>query len=99
MKEKLTIAIRKLRNTLVTICNVHIFYNMYLIKQVYFGCRIIHLSPKQDEILREISEKVLLKKLGLSEHFPRDVLYSRNTVLGIGIIKPSTIIDVLALKL
>ena len=57
------------------------------------------MSPKQDEILRETSEKVLLKKLGLSEHFPRDVLYSRRTVLGIGIMKLSTIIDVLASKL
>jgi len=60
---------------------------MYLIKQVYFSCGIIHLSPKKDKILREISEKVLLKKLGLSEHFPRDVLYSRRIALGVGIMK------------
>ena len=46
-----------------------------------------------------MSKKVILRKLGLSEWFPRDVLYLRKTALGVGIIKPSTIIDILALKL
>ena len=46
-----------------------------------------------------MSEKVILRKLGLSEWFPRDVLYSRKTALGVGIMKPSTIIDILVLKL
>ena len=38
-------------------------------------------------------------KLGLSKKFPRDVLYSRKSALGVGIIKPSTIIDTLKAKL
>ena len=61
------IAMGKLKNTLMNIANGYIFYNMYLIKQVYFGYGVISLMPKQEEILQEISEKVILRKLGLSE--------------------------------
>ena len=99
MKEKIRIAMGKLKNTPMNIVNGYIYYNMYLIKQVYFGYGVISLMPKQEEILQEISEKVILRKLGLSERFPRDMLYSRKTALGVGIMKPSTIIDILALKL
>ena len=42
---------------------------------------------------------MLLKKLGLSENFPRSVLYSRKTALGVGLLAPRTIVDSLALKL
>ena len=38
-------------------------------------------------------------KLGLSKKFHRDVLYSRKSALGVGIMKPSTIIDTLKAKL
>ena len=46
-----------------------------------------------------ISEPVLLKKLGLSEKFPREILYARKSALGVGLLKPSTIITILTLKL
>ena len=46
-----------------------------------------------------ISELTLLKKLELSEKFPRNILYTKKSQLGVGIMKPSTIITVLALKL
>ena len=52
-----------------------------------------------ESILKKIYEPVILRKLGLSENFPRSVLYSRKTALGIGLLAPATIIDVLALKL
>ena len=42
---------------------------------------------------------MLLRKLGLSKNFPRHLLHSRKTVLGIGLLGPRTIVDVLALKL
>ena len=38
-------------------------------------------------------------KLGLSRNFPRSVLYSRKSTLGIGIMTLSTIIAVLKAKL
>ena len=37
-------------------------------------------------------------KLRLSRKFPRLILYSRKSALGVGIIKPSTIIDMLKAK-
>ena len=47
----------------------------------------------------KISEPVLLKKLGLSEKFPRKILYTRKSALRVGLLKPSTIITILILKL
>ena len=70
---------------------------MYLITHVYFGCGIIKMSPQQELILMKISEPVLLQKLKLSEKFPREVLYARKIALGVGLMKPSTILSVLAL--
>jgi len=99
MKEKMRMAMGKLSNTPMLVANVYIFYNMYLIKQVYFGYGVVNLIPQQEEILQELSEKVILKKLGLGERFSRDVLYSRKMALGAGLMKPTTIIDMLALKL
>ena len=42
---------------------------------------------------------MILRKLNLSERFPRKVLYMRNSALGVGLMAPRTIVDVLALKL
>ena len=44
-------------------------------------------------------EEPLLSKFGLSKNFLRQVLYSRKSALGIGIMTPSTIIDMLKAKL
>ena len=44
-------------------------------------------------------EPIILKKLGLSERFPKKILYTRKTTLGIGIMKPLAILVILALKL
>ena len=72
---------------------------MCLTKKVYFGCRIIKLIPKQEEILMKIYKLVLLVKLDLSKKFPRNILYTRKIALEVGIMKPSIIIAVLAIKL
>ena len=69
MKDKLYGTMSKLQSTTITISNAYVFFNMYLIRRVYFGCRIMILLPKQEEILMKISEAILLKKLGLSEKF------------------------------
>jgi len=99
MVDKMKEAIHKLANTEIMASTAHIFYNAYLIKKVYFGCGIVTLEPNQEMILRKIYEPVILRKLQLSEKFPRDVLYMRNSALGIGLLKPTTIIDSLSLKL
>ena len=99
MKEKILEAIYKLKNTTIVASTACIYYNMYLIKKVYFGCRVLGITLQQEEVLKKIYEPIILRKLELSENFPRAVLYSRKTALGVGLIVPRIIIDVLALKL
>ena len=57
------------------------------------------ISPQQECVLKQIYEPVILRKLGLSENFPRAVLYSRKIALGVGLLVPRTIINMLAIKL
>jgi len=57
MKDKLRVAIAKLKQMLMNINNVFINYNMYLIKKVYFGCSIVHLTKSQERTLLDICEK------------------------------------------
>jgi len=99
MKEKMLEAMYKLKNTTMVISTASMYYNMYLIKMVYFGCGVMSLTPQQEIILKKIYEPIILKKLGLSKNFPRAVLYSRKTALGVGLIAPRTIVDELSLKL
>jgi len=75
------------------------YYNVYMIKSVYFRSGIVELNNKQEIELRRIYEELLLIKLGLSRKFPRDILHSRKSALGVGIMKPTTIIDMLKAKL
>ena len=99
MKEKMINAMWKLGNIPVTVSNAYLYINMYLITHVYFGCGILNINPKQEEILMKLSEPVILKKIQLSVKFPREVLYARKSALGIGLMKPSTILAVLAAQL
>jgi len=99
MKDKMYRVMSRLRGTTLSVANAYVFFNMYLIKQVYFGCGIIELLPAQEKILMQICESTLLKKLRLSEKFPRRILYARKSELGVGILKPTTMIAILALKL
>ena len=56
MRKKMIVAIKKLNNTPMTVANACTYYNMYLIKQVYFGCGVLKLTSKQEKTLLEISE-------------------------------------------
>ena len=47
----------------------------------------------------KIYEPVILRKLGLSIKFPSNILYARKSMLGVKLMSPSTIMDILALKL
>ena len=42
---------------------------------------------------------MILRKLELSTKFLRNVLYARKLILGVGLIAPFTIMNILALKL
>ena len=70
-----------------------------MIKSVYFGCGIVQLHTKEENELKRIYEAILLSKLRFRKKFPRTALYSRKSALGIGLMTPSTIIDILKLKI
>ena len=99
MEEKMRVAIWKLNRTPIVISNAYVFFNIYLTLQVYFGCGIVKLMLQQENILKKISEPVLLKKLGLSKKFSRDVLYARKLSLSIGLLQPNMILASLLLKM
>ena len=99
MKEKITKAIFKLYSTSIHPQLTYVFFNTYLIASVYFRCRIMTIIEKQELELIKIYEKTVLTKLGLSKKFLRAILYSRKMLLGLGLLKPSIIIETLVLKL
>jgi len=99
MQKKLHVSITKLMNIDINTYQAAIYYNIYMIKSIYFGCGIFELTDNQEKELKKIYEEPLLIKLGFSRNFPRRVLYSRKSALGIGIMKPSTIINILKVKL
>ena len=99
MKKKVHTAITKLMNTQINPFQAAIFYHTYMIKSAFFGCGIIELNEKQNDALKQIYEEPLLMKLGLSRKFPRKILYSRKSALGVGIMTPLTIIAMLKAKL
>ena len=71
---------------------------MCLINKVYFGCGVSMITPKQEEILMKMHEPVMLRKMGFSVNFPRKIVHAQKSALGIGLMKPSTIMAILALK-
>ena len=99
IKEKMSKAVFKLNNITMVVSTTSMYYNIYFIKKVYFGCRVISINSKQEEILKKIYELVILQKLRLSANFPRLVLYSRKSALRVGLIAPRTIINGSAMKL
>ena len=99
IREKLLCAMSKLRSTPLTAANAYVFFNMCLITQVHFRCGIMTLTEAQEKELIRISEAALLRKLGLSKKFPRQILHTQKTQLGVGIMKPSSILTILSLKL
>ena len=46
MIDKMKTAINQLKNTIIAVSIVLMYYNMYLIKKVYFRCRIFKISQQ-----------------------------------------------------
>ena len=99
MKEIIIEAAFKLKNTEILVPIVHLYYDMHLIKKVYFGCRVLYLLEQQECVLKKIYWPVILWKLKLSKNFSRSVLHTRKTALGAGVLSPETIVHALAMKL
>ena len=92
-------SVAKIKRIEIYPSTVYIFFSMYLCRKVFFSCRIINMNNTQEKELMRIYEPIILKKIGLGEKFPRLCLYSRRSALGIGLLKPTTILAILALKL
>ena len=99
MRKKLEVSITKFMNMDINAYQAAIYFNTYMTKSVYFGCGIVKLTSKEDQELRRIYEAPMLTKLGFSRTFPWHTLYSRRSALGIGLMKPNTIIEMMKLKL
>ena len=89
----------KLRSTHFSIENACRFANIHLMTQVCFESGVIAFNEKQEEILKNITESTLLRKLGLREKFLRRMSHAKKTQLGLEIMQPQTILSVLSLKL
>ena len=87
-----------MRNITITTLVAYVFYNMYLLSKVYFGSGVMSLSLLEEKELMKINEPVILKKLGFSKKFSRNVTYARKSVLSIGLIKPSIVVLTLVIK-
>ena len=64
-----------------------------------FWMRNNKIVLRAKEILMQLSELVLLKKLGLSQKFLREMSHARKSVLRVGLTKLSTIIVSLVMQL
>jgi len=92
-------SITKIINLDINLYQASVYYHIYMIKSVFFGCRVIQLKLRQEKELKQLYEEPLLIKISFSRKFPRKVLYMRKIALGIGIMSLRTIIDTLKLKL
>ena len=58
----------------------------------------MQINDHQEKLLIKAYKAMILKKLGFSEKFPRNILYARKSTLSIGLIKHSIAISTLVLK-
>ena len=66
---------------------------------IYFGSGIIELNQKQEAELKRICEAPILRKIGLSSKFLKELIYARRSALGVGLITPNTVLAIATLKL
>ena len=81
--------VAKLSKTTIYALITHIYLNTYLLKSVYFECRIIEISMSQENKLRKTYEEILLTKVNLSVKLYWIIIYLWKLALGLGLIKPT----------
>ena len=70
-----------------------------MLMSVYFRSRIINLQEQEENELRRIREELLLRKMKLSVKFLRSILCESKEGLGLGIMKPRTMVAINTLKM
>lgn len=91
-------AITKLARTEIQPHLIYLYFNTYLAKSVLFRCGIVKLTLAQTTELQKMYKVIIAKKLRLGSTFLRAILYSRQNVMGLGLIKPIIVIVMLASK-
>ena len=99
VKRKMETSITKLMNTELAIYQVYMYFNVYMLTNVFYGCGIVKFTEEEIRVLKDIYEKPMVQKLSLGVNFPRKLLYVRKDALGVGLMEPQTVIDLLAIKL
>ena len=98
MRAKMVELVKKLMSMSIQSHLLYYYFHCYMTKSVFFGCGVVHLNTDEIMELTRIYEQPLLEKLRLGQKFPRVVLYLNKDLLGIGLMKINTILEILTLK-
>ena len=79
-------------------CQDYMHFNVRILTN-FFGCSTFQFNEKQINELKIIYKLPMIIKLGLGDNFPLKLLHSQKSNLGIGLIKPNTVIDTLVIRL
>ena len=99
MRKKIHNLVIKIMNMDINPYQVLVYYNVYMIKLVFFGYRVIELHRKEENELKRIYKESILIKIGFSWKFLQTVMCTRKSTLKIDLMIPNTIIKMLKLKL
>ena len=75
------------------------YFHIYMLTSVFLGCGVISISQEEEEELIQIYEEPIAQKFHLGKQFPCNVLYIHKHEFGLGLMRPSTILASLQLKL
>ena len=63
IREKIIKGITKLMRTAMMLYQIHVYFNMYILRSVFFRCAIVELIEKQITELKRIYKAPIIKKL------------------------------------
>ena len=78
VRKKMIVTIRKLMRTEMKTYQAHMYYNVYMLTNVFFGCGIVQFNAKQIKELKRIYELPMIRKLGLGDNFLENCCMCRN---------------------
>ena len=85
LRSKVMDAIGKVMRTSLMYQQAAVYYNIYMLTNVYFGCGITKIYEREELELRKLYEAPLLSKLGFNFKFPRDVMCVSKKMLELGL--------------
>ena len=76
MIEKLNSVIHKLKQTVMEPGVMYLYFNVYLLKRLFFSCGIVNLSIKQEEKIQKKYKTVIVQK-----HKTRNDIFKGSSLL------------------